>query len=318
MKSNELTLEQIKTLFFDKNSIVEPAYKIYRVGSSQPNDIRYYYELGDDGKPIFYLNSTSVSYLTSPTPEQLKEWQMNKGKQESAKDAMIAAKYGTLMHMEIPDLLIAEKYNLEGIAGLTTDYLAVNRLENEGLNDVWAYELKNDMLAFAQFIIDYDVRPIACEIILRSKNLKIASPIDAVVEMNDKLYTDKTPKEKRGRIKAIIDWKSGRKGFYRSSEIQLHIYFLIWKENYPDIKIDKVLNWSPKEWTVEPTYNLKDQTESKEKDRLQWRIPLALSLAFERTRNVIITGGEIDLKKGILDNFEVMTYDEFIELNNKT
>src|SRR3546814_20574386 len=34
----------------------------------------------------------------------------------------------------------------------------------------------------------------------------------------------------------------------------------LWEENFPDLPLDAAYNWSPKEWTSTPSYNLKDWT----------------------------------------------------------
>ena len=72
-----------------------------------------------------------------------------------------------------------------------------------------------------------------------------------------------TLQTKEGRKTAIVDFKSGRNGFSEEHELQLHLYRDMWHENFPEHQIDKVFNFSPKDWRKEkPTYNFKDQTES--------------------------------------------------------
>ena len=54
---------------------------------------------------------------------------------------------------------------------------------------------------------------------------------------------------------------SHKNGFYDKHFFQLHLYKRLVKENYPEIEVSALYNWSPKDWTGEtPTYNLKEQT----------------------------------------------------------
>ena len=60
----------------------------------------------------------------------------------------------------------------------------------------------------------------------------------------------------------MIDFKSGRKGFYESHVHQLYLYKDMWEENYPDIPVQSVFNWSPKDWRKSPTYNFECQDDA--------------------------------------------------------
>jgi hypothetical protein len=73
---------------------------------------------------------------------------------------------------------------------------------------------------------------------------------------------------------AIVDFKSGRKGFWESHEIQLKAYQWMVDENYPDLKVEKVFNWSPKDWKSKPTYTLTRQTDTVEYSELELRCAL--------------------------------------------
>src|SRR5690606_1373581 len=130
----------------------------------------------------------------------------------------------------------------------------------------WITEIKKDILAFAQFMIAKNVKPIAIEIVLFHPEDNYAGAIDIVCEMDEeeKGFFGETyasgarkgePKESKRtiRVNAIVDIKSGRKGFHESHEIQLHAYKEMFQVHFPDVPIHRVYNWSPKDWRNTPS-----------------------------------------------------------------
>ncbi len=70
-KSRELTIEEVKSLYFDPEALIEPAYRLYRIDS---DSIRYYYTLDETIKPEFYTSVTSFIKLTVPPGIGLLKW----------------------------------------------------------------------------------------------------------------------------------------------------------------------------------------------------------------------------------------------------
>jgi len=95
-----------------------------------------------------------------------------------------------------------------------------------------------------------------------------------------------------------LDAKSGRKGFYDDHVVQLAAYDVLIKENFPEIKIDKLFNWAPKDWRNAPTYHLKDQTDSWNIEKFPHMMAMAEMDDMRPDRKITVMEGKIDLKKG--------------------
>ena len=175
-------------------------------------------------------------------------------------------------------------------------------------------KIRKDVLAFAQFVRDYNVKPLAIEIGLVSPVYHFAGCVDMPCVMTD-------PKTGKA-FTAIVDFKSGRKGFYEEHELQLHLYRMMWEDNFPEVKIDRLYNFSPKDWRTKPTYNLKDQTESVNAQKLPHLLALAAIEDEKRENTLTIVRGVLDLDKGkISDNYITLSLAELIksksEVNEK-
>lgn len=245
-----MTVEEMTAMFFNVDALIEPPYKIWQLNSKGH---RYYYRYDENGNPEFFPSVTTILSQTLPQSPFLIKWIADKGIEESERYKGERAAYGTFMHAAFEELLINRAYDLDGLKSKLKEYIEVNRLPDDFI--YYADDLKKDVLAFAQFVLDYDVRPLAVEIALVHPYYKYAGMIDCPCTMLAKIGgTD--------RINAIVDFKSGRKGFYEEAEIQLHLYRDMWNVNFEQFPITKVFNFSPKDWRKKPSYNLKDQTDS--------------------------------------------------------
>jgi hypothetical protein len=184
------------------------------------------------------------------------------------------------------------------------------------------------VLAFAQFVIDCKVKPLAIEICLYHPTDGYAGAIDLVCELEIEekgFFGEKylsgankgTPKETKRvrRVFAIVDIKSGRKGFYESHEIQLHAYLDMWDNHFPDVRVEKVFNWSPKEWRNAPSFNLKDQTDSSNTRKLKHLVELAKIEDNKRRNSITVTSGEIDVLEGLERNISEKTFEQLVSEN---
>lgn len=274
-----MTVEEMTATFFNADALKEPKYKLYQLNS---NGHRYYYRYEGE-TPVFYPSVTTLLKQVMPTSPYLIEWMIKNGAEGSVEKRDLAAAYGTFMHAQFESLIINRRYDFDSVPEALLTYIERNNLPDKFFGDSLT-KVRKDVCAFAQFVKDYNVRPLAVEIALVHPEFHYAGTLDLPCVMTD----PKTGKE----FAAIVDFKSGRKGFYEEHELQLHLYKDMWNMNFPEMPIERVFNFAPKDWRgVKPTYTLKDQTDSPNVAKIPALLQLA-SIADEQMDNVftVITG----------------------------
>lgn len=236
-----LEISDFQSLYFDKDALREPAYKLKRVDFE---GARWYYTI-IDGQIYWSISTTGLLDKTLAKPIELLKYIASFGSWEAYRSEMKRlAAYGTAMHAAIESYILGTfDLSYKNVVELLTKYNALYDEEN-------IKKLRKDVLAIAQFCIDKDVKPLAVEVMVFDPMTKVAGTIDLICEMT---FNKK-------RIIALVDFKSGRNGFYETHELQLHIYKRLCAVQFPEIHIDKLFNLAPKEWREEPSYTLKDQT----------------------------------------------------------
>lgn len=285
-----MTAEEMTAMFFDEKTLIEPPYKVWQLNSKGH---RYYYRYDDAGNPEFFPSVTTILSQTLPKAPHFINWIANKGIEEAERYKGERAAYGTFMHAAFEELLINRAYDLDGLKGKLKEYIEVYRLPDEFI--YYADDLKKDVLAFAQFVLDYDVRPLAVEIALVHPYYKYAGMIDCPCTMRAKIGSD-------DRINAIVDFKSGRKGFYEESEIQLGMYRDMWNVNFEQFPVTRIFNFSPKDWRKKPSYNLKEQTESPNIRKIPYLLEIAAIEDEKRDNTFTAVNGMV-----LLDNAPDLT-----------
>jgi len=185
-----------------------------------------FYARVKDGMVLWYPSVTRIIKATSPTPQGLLAWTAKHGIDGANKLRDEAAERGTQMHV------------------LIEEYLTTGTLELDGLPEFH----QKALASFAQFCRDHDVQPVHTEKVLYSDEYQYAGACDLICTMIWKKH----------RIRAMIDFKSGT-NLYDDYAVQLGMYWHA-AEEHGHI-IDRVFNWSPKDWRKEPTYTLTDQSE---------------------------------------------------------
>lgn len=298
-----MTVEEMQCMFFDKTALIEPPYKVFQLNSKGH---RYYYRFDENGQPEFFPSVTTILSQTLPKSPFLIEWIASKGMDEAERYKAERAAYGTFMHAQFEELIINRVYNLDDLKEKLKTYIEVNRLPDNFI--YYADDLKKDVLAFAQFVKDYDVRPLAVEIALVHPYYKYAGMIDLPCTMLRKPGGTE-------RINAIVDFKSGRKGFYEESEIQLHLYKMMWNVTFEEYPITNVFNFSPKDWRKKPSYNLKDQTDSPNAAKIPALLEIAAIEDNKRDNIFTAVSGSISLDEpqDFTDNVISLTLAELIK-----
>jgi hypothetical protein len=297
-----MTVEEIRSLYFDANALREPPYRVFQLNG---DGHRYYYRFNDAGEPEFYPSVTTLLKQVMPTPPALLDWMIANGKDGATEKRDLAAAYGTFMHIQFETLIINRRYDFDNVPAVLLSYMERENLPEKVFAE-WLPKIRKDVLSFAQFARDYSVVPLAVEIGLVHPKFRYAGCVDLPCIMTD-------PKT-GSRYTAIVDFKSGRKGFYEEHELQLHLYREMWNENYPDMPVARVFNFSPKDWRTKPTYNLKDQTESVNAKKLPYLLALATIEDEKRDNTFTIVRGVLDLDNGkIADNILSLSLAELIK-----
>lgn len=254
---------------------------------------RVYYEMGADGYPIIYDGATNnIANGYCDTSGALEKWENEmrlKGK-DPDEYANYRADLGTIMHYLFGLYLTGVNIKLIPTwirkvvkeAKLRIDKYRMERILVDNMD-----ELIEDLISFAIFCKERHVKPVLIEKMLRSRRLKVASSVDAVVEMDSEpemveievetgeLYKvgakkgqpkmEKKKVKRCRRIFAILDFKSNRKGnFYDEYAFQLELYRRMILENYGKIlEIEEIYNFAPGDPTAKTSqYKLKRQTDN--------------------------------------------------------
>jgi hypothetical protein len=300
--------------------LTEQPETLYRIDT---DDGRYYYRY-TDGEPIFYQSVTTFISRSLPTSAHLIKWKADMGNDAADEYAELAASAGTFYHIQCGELLMKAEYDLDTLSWKLDQYIQEHHLPFDFAKR--SYGLKKDLLCFAQWMIDFNVEPVAVEIILWDDDYMVAGSIDIVAYIDvevDGLSEERfksgprkgqqKPIKVKERQLAIIDIKSGKKGFYPSHEIQLHAYWKAWNQHFPDMPVKSVWNFSPKDFRGStPTYSFKNQSDAKSAKKLPYLIGLAQVEEETKSHSLSIYHGIIDIKNGLYANVENIELSELV------
>ena len=263
--------------FFDADAIRVPE-KTYRIDNQGQR--LYARMVGDELRAV---PSVTTILREMPTPRHLIEWYCSFPTYEAAQRYVAErAEYGTFMHILFKQLLMGDvlQFDANQLAGSF-------QMHCESIGADCAHfdfkqhgkDLRQDLYAFVKWCADFKVKPLAMEYIVFGE--KYAGAADLVCKMTiSKERTEKTYQDERmfafiptagtfteeKEVTALIDFKSGRKGFHDENVLQLQALRQLWDIEQPDLKVDVIGNYGCKDYRLpigksEP-YNYKDQSKN--------------------------------------------------------
>ena len=217
--------------------------------------------LNDSGYTVWWYPSvTKIIKATSPTPPGLMQWYAKHGFEEANQLRDSAAERGTEMHV------LFERY----MSGQLVDMTSLSEFHAKAL------------MSFDQWYRDYEVEPLAIEVLLHSDTYGFAGTADLVCRV------------KGGKV-ILVDFKSGS-SVYDDYAVQLEMYRLAWNEHADmhDIpQVTETFNWLPKDWRKGPTYTFKDQTGECTSHAIEYRCKLYNETQKTSPRIKTIYGGTL-------------------------
>ena len=339
MNDTQMDINEIKAQYFNDDALLLRPIALYRLDGA---GLRNYYTYTPPNGTLpafvkFYISVTSLIKATTPTSPYLIDWMKKQG--ENADVIMYnRADYGTMMHIEFEKVLIelinGGFYDLDEVCATVIDYVQCNDVKDADINQ-WTEDLKQDILGFCKFIFDYNVRPLAIEMALKSDALGVGGAIDffGLLDIDVKGYFGETYKtganagqekesKQRQTFLAIVDFKSSRKGVHEDHEIQLKAYEECIRENFPQYKETpiKLFNYRPKNWQKAPDYVLTDQTGKHSLEEIQLLSKIFFLKNDLDNREKTLIGGVVDFqKRNINKNFRRVRMNTLIidKNNNK-
>lgn len=347
MNNQDLTVGEVRSMYFDDTTLELPPVTLYRL---DVKGARHYFtvneveptpeneaEANTEPEYTFYSGVTTVTGATLPKAEQLVKWIADMGYDNAIKYRDERASYGTLMHTMFAHVLINGSIDLQFVDSLVHEYA---QRENRVVNTwQWTEDIKQDIIAFAKWVSDYDVKPLAIEISLCSQEMGVAGTADLPCLMTIPTKGDWGEVYKSGankgqpklttkgvRTLAIVDFKSGRKSYGGMVDCaaQLRLYKALWVENFgyyddslntisQEIETDgiRLFNWSPKNWKTEPGYHLAEQTDSFSDARMETMIQMyKLSQKPVEEKTKTFYSGVVTLGVDPVENFKIKTAPE--------
>jgi len=267
-----VTLETPRPVYINDALKDHPAIKqvVYRYDGRG----RRYYCVVNKSNISWYVSVTALIESQRPKSPYLVNWQAKLG-DDYIPTLNRLSSYGTWMHSMWNHALITGDLNLdeEYINAAMTRH--ISRDDAHVDTSRWIDRMQEDLLALGAWVLEYHPVVLAIEPVMTHPD-GYAGAIDLVcrILITEKGYYGEVhksgpnkgkPKEStRQRIvTAIVDYKSGRKGFYENHEIQLHAYRNIWNNQFAgtEYEVEKLYNLSPKGWRTTPKFSFADQTD---------------------------------------------------------
>jgi hypothetical protein len=319
--------EEVNAMYYDAG-LIEPMYKLRRLNTIRG---RIYFRFQDEVnllEPIFYGGTTNMT-SEIPKSEQLIDWYASKGAEWAKRNYYQRMLFGSLEHSMLADYAIFKKLNLDEIPDRVRNYFFTQNFycTEKELSDM-AIEAQMDFIGLSRWMIDYKVQLIAVEIPVFSDVDYMATQIDLVclIEEDETFEREgyKTPGKRKIPVLALINYKSGKSGFFDTHRFQLESEKNMFLECFPDFAKYKIRTYNlagkkfrSLKWDGRSRpYAFSDQTDKINVDRYNAYLSLAKITRDERLGKPIrIIKGELSFGGDPLQCVEEKTLKQIVEQN---
>jgi len=312
-------------------SLLNPPSVIVRRFDSKGHRF-YFWQQAEDGKLVTKTSIGVTSLLSSVMPESqpLTDWKM---RTPNWRDILYnSSEYGTLAHLIFPEWALHKNVPREMLDAARIPVLRA------GMNPDLP---EKDLLAWTLFCEEYEVEVMLVEAMLISPEIngdhyclaldllcKLSIPETHIEVIDEGVFKSGPRKgeqkltEKKTKVKvrktACLDWKTNfaskeAKSFFPSHKFQLIGAKRAVEYNFPDIKIDLLINWAPSGWRTNPSYDMKiwDITQQDE-DMFDAYVNIAhVSGVFKPSGSIFVAPEFTPETKS--SDFRVMSYEDYVE-----
>lgn len=255
---------------------------------------RFYFRVLESGEVKLYSSGTTLisdGYVNNGGA--LNQWKLKQRILGNDPDAIAAerADLGTIMHVLFGHLLLGKKipFSISGLKRYVSNIENL-KIDKDRINFIMSRnteELLEDLRSFLKWVKDYNVKPLAIELMLCSERYTVASAIDLICQIDYKVkergffgrvYQKKSGEHEKGdpmeeerevvkQMIIIVDFKSNRSGdFYADHALQLELYKRMVKENFGDLlEIGGLYNFAPKAWgDGKRPYHFRERSDDRE------------------------------------------------------
>ncbi|MDC7250823.1 MAG: hypothetical protein PQJ49_12975 [Sphaerochaetaceae bacterium] len=261
---------------------------IYRLTGTKS---RIYFTKEDENHPpVIYNSGTTLidNYRDKDGERAITDWKIKLVNQGENPNKVLKTRqdYGTLLHVLYGKILLGETTSFDELKDFIISFADEVKMKKDYVKNLVTShidEFKKDMASFLTWLVEYKVEPLGIEVMLKSDELRVATALDLIcyVTVEEKGFWGEVyksgakkgePKETKQPVRklAIVDFKSGKKGFYKKNVLQLLLSKRIFQENFPDLEVEAIFNLAPNDWLTSPTYKFYDQErDTKQIDHLK-------------------------------------------------
>lgn len=351
MPEGQSFVDHLQAMFIqDKKNSDEGVYPIqpridkidlpFRLWRFDKGSLRYYFEPDDE---VFFPSQTTVQMCELKDGNFLTDWKIRMALLNDNADAPDLyrderAQYGNLMHILFTETLYFGGFNIDQLWNVIQVYQQVHELHHLNVRK-WLDELKKDLSAFVQWYHDHEIEPLAVELPItypiKDENgeviLWVAGTLDLVAKAKIRRKDFHGQKYKSGKKKGqpkktyknvneiiAVDYKSGKKGFYKSHEIQINTYGKVgWSSVCDrmglDLHADSCWNFAPKDSRgAEATYSFVEQTHKNGEEYMPHLVRLFMLDGHHEVGDVRDVSGVLKVGESASENVSLKPAEEYM------